>query len=76
VRIADRQRLGIVRGLLEGLDARKRAVLVLHELEGLDTKEIADILDCPRSTVLTRLSRARHELIDRARAAGVSLEEG
>ncbi len=76
VRIADRQRLGIVRGLLDGLDARKRAVLVLHELEGLDTKEIADILECPRSTVLTRLSRARHELIDRARAAGVALEEG
>jgi RNA polymerase sigma-70 factor (ECF subfamily) len=75
VRIADRQSLAIVQGLLDKLDARKRTVLVLHELEGLDTKEIAEVLDCPRSTVLTRLSRARRELIERARQAGVVREE-
>lgn len=75
VRVADRQALDIVASLLEGLESRKRTVLILHELEGLDTQQIAEILGCPRSTVLTRLSRARHEVIRRARKAGVSLEE-
>lgn len=74
-RLADRRALAAVAGLLDGLDARKRTVLVLHEIEGLDTQAIAEILECPRSTVLTRLSRARRELIDRARAAGVAIEE-
>jgi len=50
-------------------------VLVLHELEGFDTREIAEILDCPRSTVLTRLARARADLIRLAREAGVDVPE-
>lgn len=75
VRAADREALDIVRRCLDALDDRKRTVLVLHELEGLDTKEIAAVLDCPRSTVLTRLSRARAELIRSARALGVALPD-
>jgi len=70
----ERMRLERVRALLNQLDERKRTVLILHELEGMDTKEIAKILDCPRSTVLTRLSRARAELTRRAQKLGL-LEE-
>ena len=70
----DRQALEIVRGCLEQVEARKRAVLILHELEGLDTGQIAEVLECPRSTVLTRLARARADLIRLAQRAGVSLE--
>jgi DNA-directed RNA polymerase specialized sigma24 family protein len=48
-------------------------VLVLHEIEGLDTREIALIVDCPRSTVLTRLARARADLVRLAREAGIDV---
>ena len=70
---ADRQSLAIVERCLAEIEVRKRTVLVLHEIEGLDTKAIAEIMECPRSTVLTRLSRARAELVRRAGAAGVTL---
>jgi RNA polymerase sigma-70 factor (ECF subfamily) len=72
----DREALALVAGCLDQLEARKRTVLVLHELEGLDTKEIAEILQCPRSTVLTRLSRARSDLLRLARRAGVRTSQG
>ncbi len=74
VRTRDREHLALVESCLERLDIKKRTVLVLHEIEGLDTKEIADVLQCPRSTVLTRLSRARTELVRMAKKAGVELE--
>lgn len=72
----DREALHLVAGCLEQLEVRKRTVLVLHELEGLDTKEIAEVLQCPRSTVLTRLSRARADLLKLARRAGVRTPGG
>lgn len=74
-RVGDRQALEHVQQLLEQLDKKKQTVLVLHELEGLNTQEIADILGCPRSTVLTRLARARGELIRKARKLGLIPEE-
>ncbi len=70
---ADRQALRVVEGLLTQIEVRKRTVLMLHELEGLDTKQIAEVMQCPRSTVLTRLSRARAELVRLAAEAGVTL---
>ncbi|MFN3197968.1 MAG: RNA polymerase sigma factor [Bradymonadia bacterium] len=74
-RASDRQALALVHELLNQLDKKKQTVLVLHELEGLNTQEIAEILECPRSTVLTRLARARSELIRRAQKLGVLPEE-
>lgn len=73
-RAADRQALSIVGDCLDKLEVRKRTVLILHELEGLDTKEIAEIMHCPRSTVLTRLARARADLLKLAHRAGVRVE--
>lgn len=71
---SDRQALEITRSCLDKLESRKRAVLVLHELEGFDTREIAEILECPRSTVLTRLARARTDLLKHARRAGLDVD--
>jgi RNA polymerase sigma-70 factor (ECF subfamily) len=39
-----------------------RTVLVLHDLQGLKNREIADVLDCSLDTVKIRLHRARKKL--------------
>jgi RNA polymerase sigma-70 factor (ECF subfamily) len=48
--------------LLENLSEKKRAVLVMHDLEGMAAKEIAEVVDAPVLTVRTRLFYARKEL--------------
>jgi DNA-directed RNA polymerase specialized sigma24 family protein len=48
-----------VRGVLARLAPEHRAVLVLRDLEGLDEQAAAAMLQVPRGTVKSRLSRAR-----------------
>jgi RNA polymerase sigma-70 factor (ECF subfamily) len=50
--------------LLSQLAEKKRTVYVLHELEGLSSAEIAQIVDVPILTVRTRLFYARRELLE------------
>ena len=47
---------------LEKLPPRFREVLVLRELEGCSYKEIAATTSLPMGTVMSSLSRARHQL--------------
>lgn len=49
---------------LQRLDDDHKAVVVLRDIEGLDYREIAAILDVPTGTVKSRLHRARLELRD------------
>jgi RNA polymerase sigma-70 factor (ECF subfamily) len=51
-----------VRNAIEQLPAVYREVIVLRELEELSYGEIAQVLDCPPGTVMSRLSRAREAL--------------
>ena len=55
----------LIRQALEALPIEYREILILRELEELSYKEIAQILDLPLGTVMSRLSRARNELYAR-----------
>jgi RNA polymerase sigma-70 factor (ECF subfamily) len=52
----DRARLEHVLGRL---DSDKREVFVLFELEGMDMKDVADMIGCPLNTAYSRLYAAR-----------------
>jgi RNA polymerase sigma-70 factor (ECF subfamily) len=47
---------------LDALTPRRRAVLILHELEGADVPAIASLLGVSRITVRWHLSKARRDL--------------
>lgn len=51
-----------LRELLLRLPAEQRAVLVLREIEELSYREIAQALELPEGTVMSRLSRGRERL--------------
>ena len=51
-----------VRRALAELPVEFREALILREMEGLTYKEIADMLDTPIGTVMSRLARARKQL--------------
>src|ERR1700677_2488479 len=59
--IASNNRERLTRAL-ETLPPRFREVIVLRELEGCSYKEIAAITSIPIGTVMSTLSRARHQL--------------
>ena len=50
-----------VRAVIQGLPEAMREILVLRELEDLSYRQIADIIDAPIGTVMSRLARARDE---------------
>jgi RNA polymerase sigma-70 factor (ECF subfamily) len=52
----------IFRELSAGLSEKQRVAFLLHELEGLSSPEVAEILDCRESTVRNHLFNARKYL--------------
>jgi RNA polymerase sigma factor (sigma-70 family) len=61
IRRADRE---LVRQAIEELPLEYREVIVLREMEELSYKEIAEIVEVPLGTVMSRLSRARVRLAE------------
>jgi RNA polymerase sigma factor (sigma-70 family) len=51
-----------IREALETLPLEFKTVIILREFDGLSYKEISDIAGVPAGTVMSRLSRARHQL--------------
>lgn len=51
-----------VQDFILSLKTDYRSVLVLHDMQGLKNREIADVLNCTLDTVKIRLYRARKEL--------------
>jgi RNA polymerase sigma-70 factor (ECF subfamily) len=68
------ERQARVEELLLKLSPKKRAVLVMHDLRGMEASRIAEILDTNILTVRTRLFYARREL-EALAAADPALEE-
>lgn len=74
-RLEQRQALELVERATSKLSEKKRTVWVLHELEGLQPPEIAEILHIPKNTVRSRLLAARREIlaeVERLKAEGKS----
>ncbi len=51
-----------IRQALDELTAEQRSVILLREVEGLSYDEIAEVMQCPRGTVMSRLFYARSRL--------------
>ena len=60
--VEGKERGECVRQMVLALPPASRAVLVLREYEGLSYREIADTLDIPIGTVMSRLNYARNRL--------------
>jgi RNA polymerase sigma-70 factor (ECF subfamily) len=62
-RALENKELGrLLRRAIASLSEPLRIAVVLHDVEGLQQKEIADLLDVPIGTVKSRIQRARYEL--------------
>ena len=58
-----REELAMLDRALQTLDDEKREVFVLYEIEQLEMKEVAQILDCPLQTAYSRHSAARSHVV-------------
>jgi RNA polymerase sigma-70 factor (ECF subfamily) len=57
--ILGRERMEVVRRCVASLPAKYRSAIVMKDMQGLTFEEIAAILDCPESTVKSRVMRGR-----------------
>lgn len=62
----------LVRKALQQLPLEAREILLLREFEDLSYEAIADILNCPVGTVMSRIARARLKLRNLLSAAPLS----
>jgi RNA polymerase sigma-70 factor, ECF subfamily len=69
-----RQGWPALRRLLDELDAEKREVFVLYELEELPMREVAEACGCPLQTAYSRLHAARRVLLAKFREQELSHE--
>ena len=71
--LGERRAQWMVREALDRLSESERVVFVLYELEAVPGKQIAEVLDCPESTVWRRLHFARKKFKDFIAAHGETL---
>jgi RNA polymerase sigma-70 factor (ECF subfamily) len=60
--LLNRELSAVMNQAIAQLSEKLRAIIVLKEVDGFSYEEIADILDCSRGTVKSRLFRARERL--------------
>jgi RNA polymerase sigma-70 factor (ECF subfamily) len=59
--IHEQQRKALVRRALEAIPIERRAVFIMHELDGAPIPEVATALDVPLNTAYSRLRLARRD---------------
>jgi RNA polymerase sigma-70 factor (ECF subfamily) len=64
------RRKKLVADALEGLDLDRRAVFVMHDIDGYGMPEIADALGIPLNTGYSRLRLARADFKDKIKRSG------
>jgi RNA polymerase sigma-70 factor (ECF subfamily) len=60
--LANRELRATLHRAIESLSEPLRVAVLLHDVEGLSQKEIAEIMKCPLGTVKSRIQRGRCEL--------------
>ena len=68
-----RRQIALLLQALEGMAMEKRAVLVMHDMDGVAVPQIAEALSIPLNTAYSRLRLARRELENKLRSL---LDEG
>jgi len=68
-----RSNIAAIRSAIEQLPLRSREVILLCDVEDLAYKEIAEILEIPIGTVMSRLARARKAVREALRPAEIDL---
>ena len=58
----DAERRERIRQALDSLPLKARTIIMLSDIEGLSYREIAQVLNCPIGTVMSRLHNARRKL--------------
>lgn len=70
-----RRRLALVAAALDRLGDTRRAVFIMHELDGFSIPEIAAVIDAPPNTLYSHLRRARKEFRAAAVEVGLCTEQ-
>lgn len=60
--IEQQEQQDAVRAAILGLPDHQRAIVSMHYLEGRTVQELMDLMDLPKGTVVSRLSRGRENL--------------
>ncbi len=68
----DSERTGSVWKAVRNLPQKFFEVVILHDLEELSLEEVASILRIPKGTVMSRLNRAHHKLVEKLKEEGIS----
>ncbi len=63
----------LIRELMTALDSEERQIVMLHAASGLKNREIADLLELPLNTVLSKYHRAIKKLRGKAKEEGLIL---
>jgi RNA polymerase sigma-70 factor (ECF subfamily) len=62
LRIAQREDRALLQQLLDSLDETQRQIVVLHEIERLPMREVAEIVGCPLQTAYSRCKAALEKM--------------
>ncbi len=72
--LQQRQLRELLYDVLDCLPSDLRTIFVLHEIEGMEVRHVAELVEIPVGTASSRLRRAREEFSAIAKRAGATLQ--